>query len=58
MDSLAPPLLFGLVDIYHVPLPAEYFSAFSICLDCYVCGGLSVGRKFVVPLFVEVAPCG
>ena len=50
--------LFFLVGFYHVPSPAEYFSAFSICLDCYVCGGLSVGWKFVVPLFVEVAPYG
>ena len=29
VDSLSPPLLFGLVGICHVPLPAEYFSAFS-----------------------------
>ena len=27
IDSLSSPLLFGLVGIYHVPLPAEYFSA-------------------------------
>ena len=33
VDSLSPPLLFGLVGIYHVPLPAEYFSAFTFCLD-------------------------
>ena len=37
--------------IYHVPLPAEYFSAFSFCLDFCVWGGLSVGWKFVVPLY-------
>ena len=37
--------------IYHVPLPDEYFSAFSFCLDCCVWGGLSVGWKFVVPLY-------
>ena len=36
---------------YHVPLPAEYFSTFSFCLNCYVCGALSVGWKFVVPLY-------
>ena len=35
--------------IYHVPLPAEYFSAFSSCLDCCV-RGLSVSWLFVVPL--------
>ena len=33
--------------IYHVPLPAENFSAFSSCLDCYVWGGLSVFWQFV-----------
>ena len=47
MDSLSPPLLFGLVGIYPVPLPAEYFSAFSSCLDCCVWGGLSVFWQFV-----------
>ena len=39
------------MDIYHVPLPDEYFSAFSFCLDCCVLGGLSVCWKFVVPLY-------
>ena len=29
---LSPPLLFGLEGIYHVPWPAEYFSALSFCL--------------------------
>ena len=51
VDSLSPPLLFGLVGIYHIPLPAEYFSAFSSCLDCCVWGGFSVFWKFVVPLY-------
>ena len=37
--------------IYHVPLPAEYFSAFSFRLDCCVCGALSVGWKYVVPFY-------
>ena len=37
--------------IYHVPLPAEYFSAFSSCLDCCVWGSLSVCWTFVVPLY-------
>ena len=36
---------------YHVPLTAEYFSAFSSCLDCCVWGGLSVFWQFVVPLY-------
>ena len=51
VDSLSPPLLFGLVGIYHVPLPAEYFSAFSSYLGCCVWGSLSVCWKFVVPLY-------
>jgi len=51
VDSLSLPLLFGLVGTYNVPLPAEYFSAFSSCLDCCVWGGLSVCWKFVVPIY-------
>ena len=42
VDSLSLPLLFGLVAIFPVPLPDEYFSAFSSCLYCCVCGGLFV----------------
>ena len=37
--------------IYHISLPAEYFSAFSTCSDCCVWGGLSVFWQFVVPLY-------
>ena len=33
--------------IYPVPLPAEYFSAFSSCLHCCVWGGHSVFWQFV-----------
>ena len=33
--------------IYPVPLPAEYFSAFSFCLYCCVWGGLSIFWHFV-----------
>ena len=44
-------LLFGLVGIYHVPLSAEHFSAFSFCLHCCIWGALSVGWKFVIPLY-------
>ena len=33
--------------IYPVPLLAEYFSAFSSCLDCCAWGGLSVFWQFV-----------
>ena len=51
IDSLSPPLLFGLVGFYHVPLPGEYFSAFSSCLGCCVWGGLSLWWQFVVPLY-------
>ena len=51
VDSLSPPLLFGLVGILHVPLPAGYFSAFSSCLHCCVWGGLSVFWLSVVPFY-------
>ena len=51
VDSLSIPLLFGLVGIYPVLLPAEHFSAFSSCLGCCVWVGLSVGWKFVVPFY-------
>ena len=37
--------------IYPVPLPAGYFSAFSSCLCCCVCGGLSAFWQFVAPLY-------
>ena len=37
--------------IYPVPLRAEYFSAFSSCLDCCVRDDLSVFWQFVVPLY-------
>ena len=47
VNSLSLPLLFGLVGIYPVPLPAEYFSVFSSCLHCCVSGGLSVFWQFV-----------
>ena len=47
VDSLSLPLLFGLVGIYPVPLPAGYSSAFSSCLYCCVWGGLSVFWQFV-----------
>ena len=39
---------------YHVSSHAEYFSAFSVCLDCCVWGALSVGGKVVIPLNSEV----
>ena len=67
MDSLSPPFLFCLVDIYHVPLPAnylsafslclhvpllaDYFSVFSLCLDYCVLDAFSVGWMFMVPLY-------
>ena len=51
VDSLSLPLWFGLVGIYPVPLPVEYFSAFSSCLCCCAWGGLSVIWQFVVPLY-------
>ena len=51
VDSISLPLLFGLVGIYPIPLPAGYFSAFSSCLYCCVWGGLSVFWQLVVPLY-------
>ena len=51
VDCQSPPLSFGLVGFYHVPLTAECFSAFLSRLGCCVCGGLSVCWKFVVPLY-------
>ena len=51
VDSLSPPLLFGLVGFYHIPLPAEYFSTFSSWLGCCVWGALFVFWKFVAPLY-------
>ena len=47
VDSLSLPLLFGLVDIYPVPLLAGYSSVTSSCLYCCVWGGLSVFWQFV-----------
>ena len=47
VDSLSLPVLFGLVGIYPVPLPAGYFSASSSCLYCCVWSGLSVFWQFV-----------
>jgi len=55
VDSLFLPLLFDLLGIYPVPLPAGYFSAFSSCLDCCVWGGLSVFWQFVVPVYCGVS---
>ena len=47
VDSLSLPLLFGLVGIYPVALPAGYSSVSSSCLYCFVWGGLSVFWQFV-----------
>ena len=52
VDSLSLPLLFGLLGIYPVPLPAGYFSAFKSDLYCCVWDGFSVFWKFVVSLFL------
>ena len=46
VDSLSPPLLFGLVGIYPVPLPAGYFSAYSSCF--VVCGSSLLWRFLTV----------
>ena len=47
VESLSLPLLFGLVGIYPVPLPAGYSSVSSSCLYCCIWGGLSVFWQFV-----------
>jgi len=47
VDSLSLPILFGLVGIYPVPLPAGFFSVSLSCLYCCVWGGLSVFWQFV-----------
>ena len=52
------PSFVWLVGIYPVPLPAEYFSAFSSCLYCCVWGGLSVFWPFVVPLYCSFLTVG
>ena len=47
VDSLSLPLLFGLVGIYPVPLPAGYSSVSSSRLYCWVWGVLPVFWQFV-----------
>ena len=47
VDSLLLPLLFGLVGIYPVPLPAGYSSVSSPCLYCCIWGGIFVFWQFV-----------
>ena len=47
VDSLSLPLLFGLVGIYLVPLPAGYSSVSSSWLYCCSWGGLSIFWEFV-----------
>ena len=59
------PIWFGLVGIYHVYLPAEYFSAFSSCLGLLclgwpfcmleVCGSSFLWRFLPVGLVGQVA---
>ena len=53
VGSLSPLLLFGLVGIYPVPLPAEYFSAFSSCLYCYSWGAFSYSGSLWFLFIVE-----
>ena len=48
VDSLSPPLWFGLVGISPVPLPAGYSSVSSSWLYCCVWGGLCIFWEFVV----------
>ena len=54
VNSLFPLHLFGLVNFYHVPSSAAYFSVFSFCLIYCVWSLLFVGWKIIVPLTFEV----
>ena len=47
VDSPSLLLLFDLVGIYPVPLPAGYSSVSSSCLYCCVWGGIPVFWQFV-----------
>ena len=60
VDSLSLPLLFGLVGIYSVPLPAGSSSVSSSCFYGCVWGGLSVLWQFVefFLLWSFLAVCG
>ena len=44
--------------VYHVPLPAEYFSAFSFFLDLSVWVSFLYAERLWFLFIVEVAPCG
>ena len=47
--------------IFHVPLPAGYFSAFSSSLDCWIWGGLCilvVYGSFILWRFLPVGGAG
>ena len=55
VDSLSLPLLFGLVGIYPVTLPAGYFYAFSFYLYYCVWGGLSIFWQLVVHVYCGVS---
>ena len=43
---------------YHVPLPAEYFSAFSPCLGCWFGVAFLYAGSLWFLFIVEVPPCG
>ena len=47
VDSLSLPLLFGLLGIYPVPLPAGYSSVSLSWLYCCIWGDLSVFWQFM-----------
>ena len=53
--SFSPSLsFFSLVGFYPIPSPAGYFSAFSLCLVCCVCGPSSAVWRVMVPLICGV----
>ena len=59
VDSLSLPLLFGLVGIFPIPLPAGYFSAFSSLVYIGVFGVAFLYSGSLWFLFiVEVPHCG
>ena len=55
---ISSPLLFGLVAIYHVPLPAEYFSAFSSCYIAVFGVAFPYSGSLWFLFIVEVPHCG
>ena len=58
VDSLSLPLLFGLVGIYPVPLPAGYFSAFHLIYIAVFGVAFLYSGSLSFLFIVEVPSCG